>query len=135
MIGLVIVTHGRLAEEFISALEHIVGPQKRVESVCIGPQDNMENRRSDILAAVDRAEGGAGVIVLTDMFGGTPSNLAISILKEANVEVLAGVNLPLLVKLATVRKSADLEQAVTEAYVAGRKYIKRASELLDHPGN
>ena len=95
----------------------------------------MENRRGDILAAVDRAEGGAGVIVLTDMFGGTPSNLAISILKEANVEVLAGVNLPLLVKLATARKSADLEQAVTEAYVAGRKYIKRASELLDHPGN
>ena len=135
MIGLVIVTHGRLAEEFISALEHIVGPQKSVESVCIGPDDNMENRRGDILAAVERAEGGAGVIVLTDMFGGTPSNLAISILKEANVEVLAGVNLPLLVKLATVRKSADLEQAVTEAYVAGRKYIKRASELLDHPGN
>ena len=135
MIGLVIVTHGRLAEEFISALEHIVGPQKRVESVCIGPKDKMENRRSDILAAVDRAEGGAGVIVLTDMFGGTPSNLAISILKEANVEVLAGVNLPLLVRLATVRKSADLEQAVTEAYLAGRKYIKRASELLDHPGN
>ena len=135
MIGLVIVTHGRLAEEFISALEHIVGPQKRAESVCIGPKDKMENRRSDILAAGDRAEGGAGVIVLTDMFGGTPSNLAIYLLQEANVEVLAGVNLPLLVKLATVRKSADLEQAVTEAYVAGRKYIKRASELLDHPGN
>jgi PTS system mannose-specific IIA component len=135
MIGLVIVTHGRLAEEFISALEHIVGPQKRVESVCIGPEDNMENRRGDILAAVDRAEGGAGVIVLTDMFGGTPSNLAISILKEANVEVLAGVNLPLLVKLASVRKSADLEEAVTEAYAAGRKYIKRSSELLDQTGN
>ncbi len=135
MIGLVIVTHGRLAEEFISALEHIVGPQKRVESVCIGPEDNMENRRSDILAAVDRAQCGAGVIVLTDMFGGTPSNLAISILKEANVEVLAGVNLPLLVKLASVRKSADLEEAVTEAYAAGRKYIKRASELLGQPGN
>ena len=135
MIGLVIVTHGRLAEEFISALEHIVGPQKRVESVCIGPEDNMENRRGDILAAVDRAEGGAGVIVLTDMFGGTPSNLAISILKEANVEVLAGVNLPLLVKLASVRKSADLEEAVTEAHAAGRKYIKRSSELLDQTGN
>ena len=135
MIGLVIVTHGRLAEEFISALEHIVGPQKRVESVCIGPKDKMENRRSDILAAVDRAEGGAGVIVLTDMFGGTPSNLAISILKEANVEVLAGVNLPLLVKLASVRKSADLEEAVTEAYAAGRKYIKRASVLLGQPEN
>ena len=135
MIGLVIVTHGRLAEEFISALEHIVGPQKRVESVCIGPKDKMENRRSDILAAVDRAQCGEGVIVLTDMFGGTPSNLAISILKEANVEVLAGVNLPLLVKLASVRKSADLEEAVSEAYAAGRKYIKRASELLGQPGN
>ena len=131
MIGLVIVTHGRLAEEFLYALEHIVGPQKSVESVCIGPDDNMENRRGDILAAVERAEGGAGVIVLTDMFGGTPSNLAISILKEANVEVLAGVNLPLLVKLASVRKTADLEEAVTEAHAAGCKYIKRASELLD----
>ena len=133
MIGLVIVTHGRLAEEFVSALEHIVGPQQNVESVCIGPDDNMENRRGDILAAVERAECGSGVIVLTDMFGGTPSNLAISILNEANVEVLAGVNLPLLVKLASVRKSSGLEEAVTDAHAAGRKYIKRASELLDQP--
>jgi len=131
MIGLVIVTHGRLAEEFVSALEHVVGPQKLVETVCIGADDNMENRRQDIIAAVGAAETGAGVIVATDMFGGTPSNLAISILEEANIEVIAGVNLPLLVKLASVRKSADMATAVAEARDAGRKYIKLASNLLE----
>lgn len=131
MIGLVIVTHGRLAEEFVSALEHVVGPQKLLETVCIGPDDNMETRRQDILAAVAAAETGGGVIVLTDMFGGTPSNLAISILEEANIEVIAGVNLPLLVKLASVRKSSDMATAVAEARDAGRKYIKLASNLLE----
>ncbi|MGB0631535.1 MAG: PTS sugar transporter subunit IIA [Alphaproteobacteria bacterium] len=133
MIGLVIVTHGRLADEFVSALEHVVGPQELIETVCIDPDDRMDNRRQDIVDAVTRADTGTGVIVLTDMFGGTPSNLAISILKEANIEVIAGVNLPLLVKLAGVRKSADLQTAVSEAYAAGRKYIKLASELLDDP--
>ncbi|HCH57387.1 MAG TPA: PTS fructose transporter subunit IIA [Rhodospirillaceae bacterium] len=133
MIGLVIVTHGRLADEFVAALEHVVGPQKMIETICIGPDDRMDNRRQDILDAVARADTGSGVIVLTDMFGGTPSNLAISILKEAKIEVIAGVNLPLLVKLAGVRKTADLETAVEEAYAAGRKYIKLASELLDDP--
>lgn len=131
MIGLVIVTHGGLADEFVSALEHVVGPQKMIETVCIGPDDKMDNRRQDILDAVAAADTGSGVIVLTDMFGGTPSNLAISILKEANIEVIAGVNLPLLVKLAGVRKTADLQTAVSEAYQAGRKYIKLASGLLD----
>ena len=131
MIGLVIVTHGRLAEEFVSALEHVVGPQKLLETVCIGPDDDMETRRQDILAAVAAAETGDGVIVLTDMFGGTPSNLAISILQEANIEVIAGVNLPLLVKLASVRKSSDMRTAVAEARDAGRKYIKLASNLLE----
>ena len=131
MIGLVIITHGRLAEEFVSALEHVVGPQKLVETVCIGADDNMETRRQDIIAAVGAAETGAGVIVATDMFGGTPSNLAISILEEANIEVIAGVNLPLLVKLASVRKSADMATAVAEARDAGRKYIKLASNLLE----
>lgn len=131
MIGLVIVTHGRLADEFVSALEHVVGPQKLLETVCIGPDDNMETRRQDILAAVADAETGDGVIVLTDMFGGTPSNLAISILEEANIEVIAGVNLPLLVKLASVRKSSDMSTAVAEARDAGRKYIKLASNLLE----
>ncbi|MBT5649219.1 MAG: PTS sugar transporter subunit IIA [Rhodospirillaceae bacterium] len=133
MIGLVIVTHGRLAEEFVSAMEHVVGPQKLVEAVCIGPDDNMETRRQDIIKAVAAAEMGDGVIVLTDMFGGTPSNLAISILEEANIEVIAGVNLPLLVKLASVRKSSDMATAVTEACDAGRKYIKLASDVLDVP--
>lgn len=133
IIGLVIVTHGRLADEFVAALEHVVGPQKMIETICIGPDDRMDNRRQDILDAVARADTGTGVIVLTDMFGGTPSNLAISILKEAKIEVIAGVNLPLLVKLAGVRKTADLETAVKEAYAAGRKYIKLASELLDDP--
>ena len=131
MIGLVIATHGNLADEFVAALEHVVGPQKMIETVCIGPDDQMDNRRQDILDAVAAADTGAGVIVLTDMFGGTPYNLAISILKEANIEVIAGVNLPLLVKLAGVRKSADLQTAVGEAYHAGRKYIKLASGLLD----
>jgi PTS system mannose-specific IIA component len=131
MIGLVIVTHGLLADEFVAAMEHVVGPQKLVETVCIGPEDNMETRRQDIIAAVAAAEMGDGVIVLTDMFGGTPSNLAISILEEANIEVIAGVNLPLLVKLASVRKSSDMAVAVSEACEAGRKYIKLASNVLD----
>lgn len=134
MIGLVIVTHGALAREFVAAMEHIVGPQDKVETVCIGPEDNMELRRQDILDAVARVETGDGVILLTDMFGGTPSNLAISILKEANVEVIAGVNLPLLVKLSGVRKTASLADAVVEAQNAGRKYIKLASNLLEEPG-
>ena len=134
MIGLVIVTHGALAREFVAAMEHIVGPQEKVETVCIGPEDNMELRRQDILDAVARVETGDGVILLTDMFGGTPSNLAISILKEANVEVIAGVNLPLLVKLSGVRKTASLADAVVEAQNAGRKYIKLASNLLEEPG-
>ena len=133
MIGLVIVTHGRLAVEFVSALEHVVGPQKLIETVCIGPDDNMESRRQDIVDAVGKVETGGGVIVLTDMFGGTPSNLAISILEEANIEVIAGVNLPLLVKLAEVRKTADMAKAVADARDAGRKYIKLASNLLEDP--
>jgi mannose PTS system EIIA component len=131
MIGLVIVTHGRLAEEFVAALEHVVGAQKLVETVCIGPDDNMETRRQDILSATAAADMGRGVIVLTDMFGGTPSNLAISIIEEANIEVIAGVNLPLLVKLASVRKTAEMATAVAEARDAGRKYIKLASNLLE----
>ena len=131
MIGLVIVTHGSLAKEFVAAMEHVVGPQRAVETVCIGPDDMMETRRQDILDAVSRVDTGDGVIVLTDMFGGTPSNLAISILKEANVEVIAGVNLPLLVKLSGVRRTARLADAVVEAQNAGRKYIKLASNFLE----
>ena len=130
MIGIVVVTHGRLAEEFIHATEHVVGPQKSMRAVCIGPEDDMEQRRQDILAAVAAVEGGRGVIVLTDMFGGTPSNLAISIMDQARVEVIAGVNLPMLIKLASVRGKSDLAAAVAAGQEAGRKYINVASKLL-----
>jgi mannose PTS system EIIA component len=130
MIGLVLVTHGRLAVEFVSALEHVVGPQRNVGAVCIGPEDDMEVRRNEILDAVARCDTGAGVVVLTDMFGGTPSNLAISIMDRARIEVIAGVNLPMLIKLASVRQTEPLAAAVQAAREAGRKYINVASQLL-----
>ncbi len=131
MIGLVLVTHGRLAEEFVSAMEHVVGPQEQVRAIAIGPDDDMEQRRADILAAVSSVDEGNGVIVLTDMFGGTPSNLAISILDKAKVEVIAGINLPMLIKLAGARRDTSLKEAVVEAQEAGRKYINVASEVLN----
>lgn len=130
MIGIVLVTHGRLAAEFRAALEHVVGPQKQIESIEIGPEDDIEQRRQDIITAVAKADSGDGVVVLTDMFGGTPSNLAISIMNGANVEVIAGVNLPMLIKLASVREGSSLEQAVIQAQDAGRKYIYVASRIL-----
>ena len=130
MIGLVLVTHGRLAAEFRSAMEHVVGPQENFEAISIGPDDDMEHRRSDILEAISRADSGAGVILLTDMFGGTPSNLAISVMDNAKVEVIAGVNLPMLIKLASVRVDATLEDAIGQAQDAGRKYINVASRVL-----
>lgn len=130
MIGLVIVTHGRLADEFVAAMEHVVGHQDHVRTICIGPNDDMEQRRGDILDAVAGVDMGNGVILLTDMFGGTPSNLSISIMDKARVEVIAGVNLPMLIKLAGVRTSGDLAAAVLQAQEAGRKYINIASRVL-----
>jgi len=130
MIGMVLVTHGRLAEEFIAALEHVVGEQQQVRAVCIGPDDDMEQRRQDILNSVADVDTGSGVVVLTDMFGGTPSNLAISIMDKAKVEVIAGVNLPMLIKLASVRRNETLPHAVAAAREAGQKYINVASSLL-----
>jgi PTS system mannose-specific IIA component len=130
MIGLVIVTHGRLAAEFVSAMEHVVGRQRAVESVCIGPEDDMERRRQDILEAVDRVDSGSGVILLTDMFGGTPSNLAISVMEQTRAEVIAGLNLPMLIKLASIRGREDLQTCVAHAQDAGRKYISVASYVL-----
>jgi PTS system mannose-specific IIA component len=130
MIGLVLVTHGQLATEMIAVLEHVVGPQENVNSVCIGPDDDMEKRRAEILSSVDAVDSGQGVVVLTDLFGGTPSNLAISIMDRANVEIIAGVNLPMLIKLASARKDKTLEDAVACAQEAGRKYINIASQLL-----
>jgi len=134
MIGLVLVTHGRLAAEFVAALEHVVGPQKNCIAVCIGPEDDMEKRRQEILDCVAAADDGDGVVVLTDMFGGTPSNLAISIIDKANVEVIAGMNLPMLIKLASLRGCASMADAVARAQEAGRKYITAASRLLAGEG-
>jgi PTS system mannose-specific IIA component len=130
MIGLVLVTHGRLAEEFKFALEHIVGKQDKIETVSIGADDNLEKRRADIRAAIAKVAGPQGTILLTDMFGGTPSNLAISFLKDGEVEVIAGLNLPMLVKLARVRNESPLGKAVIQAQDAGRKYINIASQIL-----
>ena len=130
MIGMVLVTHGRLAAEFIAALEHVVGPQTNIAAVCIGPEDDMERRRQDILRAIAEVDAGNGVVLLTDMFGGTPSNLAISVMDKAKVEVIAGINLPMLIKLASLRESESLAAAVRGAQEAGRKYINVASQLL-----
>ncbi len=130
MIGMVLVTHGELATQFRAALEHVVGPQKQLETIAIGPEDDMERRRRDIMNAVEAVEGGDGVVLLTDMFGGTPSNLAISVMNGGRVEVVAGMNLPMLIKLASVRDGAKLETAVAQAQDAGRKYIQVASRVL-----
>jgi mannose PTS system EIIA component len=132
MIGIVVVCHGRLADEFVAALEHIVGPQQNVAAVCIGADDDMELRRRDILDSVAKVDDGDGdgVAVLTDMFGGTPSNLALSVMGQANVEVVAGVNLPMLIRLASIRGNCSLADAVASAQEAGRKYISVASNLL-----
>ncbi len=135
MIGLVLVTHGHLATEFLAALEHVVGPQEKVEAISIGADDDMEVRRTDILAAIERVGSAEGVVVLTDMFGGTPSNLAISIMgapgADVPVEVIAGVNLPMLIRLAQARGTTPLADLVTDAQEAGRKYINVASALLN----
>lgn len=130
MIGMVLVTHGRLAIEFRAAMEHVVGPQQQVETITIGPEDDMDQRRSDIVAAVRNVDTGDGVVILTDMFGGTPSNLAISVMNGGKTEVVAGINLPMLIKLASVRGECDLDRAVVQAQDAGRKYINVASRVL-----
>jgi PTS system mannose-specific IIA component len=130
MIGVVIVTHGKLAREFRAALEHVVGPQEQIETISIGPDDDLDVRRTDMLSAVNKVDSGEGVVVLTDMFGGSPSNLAISAMERVNVEVIAGINLPMLVKLASVRGECSLDEAIMQAQEAGRKYISVASQIL-----
>ncbi len=130
MIGLVLVTHGRLASEFVTAMEHVVGPQTQIEAIAIGPDDDMEARRADIAAAIAKVDVGKGVVLLTDLFGGTPSNLAISLLERGRVEVIAGINLPMLIRLASARKTMKVIDAVAAAREAGRKYISVASEVL-----
>ena len=130
MIGLVLVTHGRLAVEFVTAMEHVVGPQTAIEAICIGPEDDMEARRADIASAIAKVESGSGVIVLTDLFGGTPSNLAIFLMEVGRVEVIAGINLPMLIRLESARRRMKVVEAVAAAREAGRKYISVASEVL-----
>jgi len=130
MIGLILVTHGKLAEEFVRAMEHVVGVQQNVVPVCIGPNDDMERRRGEISAAIERVNSGRGVIMLTDLFGGTPSNLAISLLRAGEVEVIAGINLPMLIRLAGARTEMSVTEAVAAAREAGRNYITVASEFL-----
>ena len=130
MIGLVLVTHGRLAAEFVTAMEHVVGPQSAVETICIGPEDDMELRRADIAKAIQTVDSGRGVIVLTDLFGGTPSNLAISLMNPGKIEVIAGINLPMLIRLEGARRTMNVKDAVAAAREAGRKYISVASEVL-----
>lgn len=130
MIGLVLVTHGRLAVEFVVAMEHVVGKQERIAPICIGPDDDMEGRRADIATAIEEVDQGNGVIVLTDLFGGTPSNLAISLMEPGRVEVIAGINLPMLIRLGGARKAMKVTEAVAAARDAGRKYITIASEVL-----
>ena len=130
MIGVVIVTHGNLAKEFRSALEHVVGPQEQIATICIQPDDDMEERRLAILEAISAVNRGDGCVLLTDMFGGTPSNLAISVMDDAHVEVIAGINLPMLVKLARVREECTMQEAIKLAQEAGRKYIHVASQVL-----
>lgn len=130
MIGLVLVTHGKLASEFVTAMEHVVGPQQAIAAICIGPEDDMEARRADIASAVKAVDDGSGVILLTDLFGGTPSNLAISLMEPGRIEVIAGINLPMLIRLEGARKMMKVTQAVAAAREAGRKYISVASEVL-----
>lgn len=130
MIGLILVTHGKLAEEFVAAMQHVVGRQEAVKTVCIGPNDDMEARRSEIATAIGEVDSGEGVIVLTDLFGGTPSNLAISLMQKGKVEVIAGINLPMLIRLAGARKTMKVTEAVAAAREAGRNYITVASEFL-----
>ena len=131
MIGIVLVTHGRLAQEFVDALEHVVGPQNNLTAICIGPEDDLERRRNEILRRVGQADEGQGVVLLTDMFGGTPSNLAISVLDKGRIEIIAGVNLPMLIKLANLRDNEPLASLVVQAQQAGRKYINVASRFLE----
>ena len=132
-IGVVLVTHGNLATELVKVMEHVVGPQTQLTTITIGPDDDMEKRREDILSSVQLVDKGRGVIILTDMFGGTPSNLAISIMEQANIDIIAGVNLPMLIKLASVRSTETISDAVTQAREAGQKYIMVASQVLGSP--
>ncbi|NBO19043.1 MAG: PTS sugar transporter subunit IIA [Proteobacteria bacterium] len=130
MIGIVVVTHGKLAEAFVAVTEHVVGKQAQMLAVGIEPEDDAEQARERILQAIQSVDTGEGAVILTDMFGGTPSNLAISVMKADGVEVVAGVNLPMMIKLASVRGKVSMQDAVNQAQDAARKYINVAGNLL-----
>ena len=130
MIGIIVVTHGNLARELIAVAEHVVGKQQNLTPICIGPDDDIDARRQEIIATVEHANQGEGVVIVTDMFGGTPSNLAISVMIPGSIEVIAGVNVPMLIKLVSVRGGMALVGAINAAQDAGRKYINVASNLL-----
>ncbi|MEL6476321.1 MAG: PTS fructose transporter subunit IIA [Pseudomonadota bacterium] len=130
MIGLVIVAHGSLAEALLAATEHVVGPQQNARAIAIQPNDDLHAKQAEIDQAVVMVDAGQGVVLITDMFGGTPSNLALSALGTKNVEVLYGANLPMLVKLAKCRER-PLQEAVGQALEAGQKYINSAASILN----
>lgn len=129
--GLVIVTHGQLAKAFVEALEHVVGPRENIRAICIYPPDDIDLHRKNILKAAEEVDKGQGVILLTDLFGGTPSNLVISALGVKPVEVIAGINLPMLVRLARLPEGTSLKDAVIQGQEAGRKYIHAATTFLE----
>ncbi|MEO0983030.1 MAG: PTS sugar transporter subunit IIA [Pseudomonadota bacterium] len=131
MIGVVVVSHGKLARELVAATEHVVGEQRHLRAISIEADDDMEARRQQIIETAKACDEGDGVIILTDMFGGTPSNLAISVMPSGKIEVIAGANLPMLIKLAEVRETATIAEASEAASEAGRKYISIASKLLE----
>lgn len=129
MIGIVVVAHGGLAAEMLRAAEHVVGPLAAARAVGLGPKDDLSERRAEIDAALEEVDVGHGVIVLTDLFGGTPSNLAIAGMVRPNVDVVTGVNLPMMIKLAKARE-LPLGEAVSATVAAGRKHILDAAEVL-----
>ncbi|AQS86146.1 MAG: PTS fructose transporter subunit IIA [Acetobacter aceti] len=129
MIGIVLVTQGALGVALRETLEHVVGPQERLEAVSVGSDDDLVARRLELEACVARVDDGDGVMLVTDMFGSTPSNLAVAMMEAGRIEVLGGANLPMLVKLAQMRDLHTLEECATAAEQAAHKYISRASHL------
>jgi mannose PTS system EIIA component len=130
MIGVVIIGHGHLAQEFLAALTHVLGKQTQIAAINVGAQDDLSTKRTELLSAIKAVSTGDGVVIATDLFGGSPSNIAISVMEETGAEVIAGVNLPLLLKLAELRSTHNMADALATAREAGQKYIKIASALV-----
>ena len=135
MIGIVIVSHSNIAVEFLSVLEHIVVKQENIEAISIFPNDDVEKKRKEIIKSIKKVDRDKGVIVLTDMFGGTPSNLAISVMDEEKVEVVAGVNLPMLIKISSLRNECNIKELIKISQESGRKYMNVASAFFGESTN